>query len=674
MIPKMNVKGFNLFTALISFLLIMLAVLLIQSMIQTERNAADTIASIESRNRLEATAEMARADAMQVFNYALRRKIEDWLTDPDRGGLTLQLQNKTWDEIQKEFAESKFGGEEGSQFAKFTASSLEGIFYSPSHFGNYTIALEGSATLENSISKAITKSVETGDFFTVIQCNGDPRGDNCPLGTFYVNLHLEKLTQEEYENLPKLHIVDRATGEELKEIILPRTTFRIYVPLRFFKAIAEARALTHFPLEATPNTTSDKGLFSPMVHNEIELMALGMCDFGYCAPRTDPLKKPPTISLTGAEQFCPGDSSSPNWGKGLPITLTSDRPWFPTSLQGTTYNANNNDDYKEMKDTLEQIARAKVCTVLKLAREGGYINANPDDEFLADEIEISIDARFSKLIGKGGGGSAASDPGRGLGLFTDSSGEVDFPHIGGIEFLECSNLVPEYTSKCAEVKSVRVTLGFREDNPNYMVKIPAPGEERVYKISVYDNTFVPFTANWTQGTLGSNYLYSNEPSKTDCSMLPGSGWYCETNPAAGDAPPTAGTPTTIGCKSAVSYSVGGSLGDFPGGETGGGGDSDTKIQFVVNEGTGKNCDKVCNEKGFDTCKSIGLDEQATDGKYWTSSGKSDACQKKGGSCSTKVNLKTHGDDDDKDKKSTYCFGRRAEWTRCRCETESEEDD
>ena len=42
-------KGFNMFTALVSFLLIMLAVLLIQSMIQTERNATDTIAKIESR-------------------------------------------------------------------------------------------------------------------------------------------------------------------------------------------------------------------------------------------------------------------------------------------------------------------------------------------------------------------------------------------------------------------------------------------------------------------------------------------------------------------------------------------------------------------------------------------------------------------------------------------------
>ena len=116
----MNGKGFNLFTALISFLLILLAVLLVQSMIQAERSATDTVDHIESRSKLEATAEMARADAMQVFNYALRKKIEDWLIRPDTGVVFLDLEDTSWEEIQDQFAESKFGsGSEGggSQFA-----------------------------------------------------------------------------------------------------------------------------------------------------------------------------------------------------------------------------------------------------------------------------------------------------------------------------------------------------------------------------------------------------------------------------------------------------------------------------------------------------------------------------------------------------------------------------
>ena len=563
MIKAINQKGFNLFTALISFLLIMLAVLLIQSMIQTERNAADTIANIESRTRLEATAEMARADSMQVFNYALRKKIEDWLTDPNRGGLTLQLQDRTWEEIQQEFAESKFGKTQadGSQFAKFTASSLEGIFYSPSHFGNYTISLEGSATLETSIQKAIAKSMD--DFFTVIDCpDGDPK--NCPRGTFYVNLHIERLTQEEYEGLPKLHVVDRATGEELKEIILPRTTFRIYVPLRFFKAIAEARALAHYPEGggsfASPSwvdTTSDNGLFSPKNHNEIEQLALGVCDFGSCAPRTTPLQVQSQTKINGLNMFCPGDSGSPSWSQGMATSLQCGETWCGNYNVPTQYNANSDDEWKNMKDALGLVAKARVCQILKDARASGFIDADPDDEFtllgnecegqgvqLAYDISINVDNRTSKIIGQGSATTQSANLGRFLGLYTGSGGEIEYPDTQGTQFLDCSGLTTEQKSKCSEVKSVKVTLAFREENPNYMVTETKPGEERIYRISIYDNTYVPFTANWTQGTSPRD-LYSGPPSKTNCSFASGQGWHCQTilqNPTM-DSPLT----KAIGC-------------------------------------------------------------------------------------------------------------------------------
>jgi len=555
----MKEKGFNLFTALISFLLIMLAVLLIQSMISAERNAADTIAKAEARSRLEATAEMARADAMQVFNYALRKKIEDWLTDPDRGGLTLNLQNRSWDEIKQDFAESKFSAtqSDGSQFAKFTASSLEGIFYSPSHFGTYTISLEGSATLETGIKQAIDKSLD--DFFTVIDCpDGDPK--NCAKGTFYVNLHIERLTQEEYEALPKLHVVDRTTGEELKEIILPRTTFRIYVPLRFFKAIAEARALAHFPEGGGSfsdtswiDTTGDGGLFSPKHHNEIEKLALGMCDFGACKPRENPLQPmaPGSFLGEGLELFCPGDATSPYWQKGLETQIQCGEAWCPAGV--TSYNANNDDDWRDMKDKAALIAEGKVCSIVQAARSAGYIDADADDSFsvlgsecgnLAHEISINVDARDSKVIGTGGPQDSGADPGRNLGLWLDGD-EVRWPDVLGVSFLGCSSSDSDYKSRCAEVKSVKVTLAFKEEDPNYMVREAKTGEERIYRISVYDNAYVPFTANWEQGEMGANELYSVAPRQVNCSMAPAMGWHCVTSKKVGDL---GQGPVTDGCK------------------------------------------------------------------------------------------------------------------------------
>ncbi len=563
----MNDKGFNLFTALISFLLILLAVLLVQSMIQSERNATDTVDHIESRSKLEATAEMARADAMQVFNYALRKKIEDWLVSPETGVVFLRLEDKSWQEIQDEFAESKFGGNQGSQFAHFTAGSLEAIFHQPTHFGNYTISIEGKETLADGIKNAISKSLED-DFFTVIECNGDPRGNNCPLGTFYVNLHLERLSQEEYESLPKIVVRDKASGEELKQVILPKTTFRIYVPLRFFKAIAEARSLAHysnsgksFSNEGWINTPDDYGLFAPRTHNIIEQFALGMCDYGTCRPREDPLN--PMAVGTGfpAEEggtnlFCPGDNTAPTWSTtDITTKITPRYDWYADGDVPETYNANNNQGWEKMQTALGDIAEARVCAVVKGAKDAGYLDDVEDDNFamvgeecgedgeeLAFDIAINVQTRESKLIGGvKGDGSQAPNIGRNIGLF-GTVNNVQYPAITNTA-MACSSNQGDYKSRCAEVNSVKVVLAFEEKDPNYMVRQPKPGRERLYRIAIYDNTYKPFTANWQQGNLGANFLYNMEPQETRCSMQPGAGWYCTTTGEPGPI----GRPMTSGC-------------------------------------------------------------------------------------------------------------------------------
>jgi hypothetical protein len=553
----MNEKAFNLFTALVAALLLMLTVLLVNSMTQSERKTADTIAGIQSRSDLEAVAEMERTDAMQIFNFFLRSKIEDWLTREETGGLTLQLQNRTWQEIQTDFAESKFGGANSEALAKFISSNLIGLFYSGVYFENYIISLEGSDTLQAGLDAAIKKSVESGDFFTVIECpNGDPK--TCAKGTFYVNLHLEKLTQEEYERLPKLHVVDKITGKDLRMVILPRTTFRIYVPLRFFKAIAETRALMHYPksplgeeedFESFFDTTRDIGLFSPTVHNTIEEMALGMCDYGYCAPRNDPFMPPKEKSL-GSGQFCPGDTTALEYTKGIliPIECPSNTgDWC--KFDGVQYNANTGS--ADMKKVLKELAIAKTCDVVKKAKAAGYVDSDPDDNFtligdecdsLAKSIEINVEALKSKKVQPEEGDSASiagfsgsynaescdrSNPfglteNRNLGLYK-AGNNVASPHISFAE-MQCSGDTGQYYSECAEVSSIKVTLAFKEEDPAYMVNKQG---EKVYRITVYDNTFVSFTANWDSGEIGSDCLYSTAPNKTNCSLEPNNGWYCK---------------------------------------------------------------------------------------------------------------------------------------------------
>ncbi|MDP2974077.1 MAG: hypothetical protein Q8N60_03430, partial [Candidatus Diapherotrites archaeon] len=382
----------------------MLTVLLVNSMTQSERKTADTIAGIQSRSDLEAVAEMARADAMQLFNFGVREKIEEWLTKEEFGGVTLNLQNKSWEEIQRDFAESKFGGADKTEaLAKFIASHLIVLFYGGVYFENYVITLEGSDTLQAGLNAAIKKSVESGDFFTVIECpNGDPK--TCKKGTFYVNLHLEKLTQEEYERLPKLRVFDKISGKELQVVILPRTTFRIYVPLRFFKAIAETRGLMHYPLVDETDTADDQGLFSPRVHNLIEGIALGMCDYGYCAPRTNPFTPPENTAMPSG--FCPGDNMALNYDKDITIPIecpTGTEDWCHS---GETYNANNNPGSTDMEKAVQKIAKEKVCDVIKKAKEAGYLDSDKEDKFSmvgsecgnAKSIEINVEALKSKKI------------------------------------------------------------------------------------------------------------------------------------------------------------------------------------------------------------------------------------------------------------------------------------
>jgi hypothetical protein len=73
------------------------------------------------------------------------------------------------------------------------------------------------------------------------------------------------------------------------------------------------------------------------------------------------------------------------------------------------------------------------------------------------------------------------------------------------------------------VEEVLVELWFRETDKTYMVD-KASRDEIIYRIRLLDNRFTPFTANWEQGSLGANCLYSRPPEKTNCAFS--AGWTC----------------------------------------------------------------------------------------------------------------------------------------------------
>ncbi len=251
----MNSKGFTLFTALIAFVLIMLSLLLVQSMVSTERTVSDIISDISGQEEMQAVADLARADALQVFNYQIRKDIEEFLTE-DNGsdGLPDEVYTKfirteiVWDELQAEFVADRFGvGDDGrNNFAIRLARHLSSILEKTPDARGFLIDLENTnaESLDETLQTNFNRQVE-GDrlenFFEVIDCeNGD--FENCT-GTFYLTIDLspEVMTDEEYEKFPLVKVENSQSGKVLKEAILPRGRFRVYVPLRLFKALAAAK-------------------------------------------------------------------------------------------------------------------------------------------------------------------------------------------------------------------------------------------------------------------------------------------------------------------------------------------------------------------------------------------------------------------------------------------------
>src|SRR3989338_10598697 len=94
-------KAFTLFTALIAFILIALVMLLIGNMIWTSKTNSDIIGSIEEQSTMQSIADLARADALQTFNYNVRRKLESYFLESDN--VIIVRSSDNWEKIVQEF-------------------------------------------------------------------------------------------------------------------------------------------------------------------------------------------------------------------------------------------------------------------------------------------------------------------------------------------------------------------------------------------------------------------------------------------------------------------------------------------------------------------------------------------------------------------------------------------
>ena len=398
-------------------------------MIQTARNTSDVINSIEEQTQLQAIADLARADAIQTFNYNVRNKIEAYfLTN------TYTLDPElTWREIQQNFAEQFFASrtDKRNQFASIATANIANILTNPPKVKGFTntLVLENEEEFRRILQESVLTTVESGNFFEVIGCEqGDI--DTCTLGSFNVNLEFDKLSESDYAKLPSIRVENDATGRVIREPILPRTKFKIYIPVRIFKALAIARSIGD----------PQRGLTSDSAIAKFSGYGLGMCDENVCAPRTSISQSPSTIELT--QNLCPGDSGPFSLRGGLRDNFALNPVPLSTPGAGFTAYSININNRQQTEQVLNGIIREEIC---ENARSTSFAVVESDFKLLTKDCGSNVPINTVRAS-------------------IESVSTATIKRTANSE-----SAGPDYEMYCSKPSSLKIGITFREENEKFIV-------------------------------------------------------------------------------------------------------------------------------------------------------------------------------------------------------------
>ncbi len=472
----MNARGFTLFTAIISFVLIGLTGVLVVSMINTERQATDTISTIDEQSEMQSIADLARADAVQAFNYGVRLQIEKMIAQQGtefyilKDSVITGKSEKDWETIVASFAASEFGSEERTlpdgtrvrghqELSNRMTNHLVLLLENTTSTSKYRICLvlgdgatcstpagqQSDRKLRENLQSLILEMARDREnpLLEPVECNAK----ECKTGTFYINLDFSKLSDKEYEELPKIRVESLVSGRAIMEPILPKGNLRIYVPLRLFLALRKSQDI------ATQ-------LFSST--SQFAGWGLGMCDSG-CLIRETPFGRSAEIK----DKSCPGDKR--------PSQFTNAKLECDNCPE--YYNPNN---LEEMKGILEIVFKNNTCN---------RINPN---------MGISLPSEFE--------------------LSTQECGGLDF---GSLETTpEHTKVIHHYLGKreqgnydngeayCVSPKTMNIAAEFTETDTKYMVD--KEGGESHYRVR--------FVAGLAQKTAQKQDCYSvDRDGEMECS-------------------------------------------------------------------------------------------------------------------------------------------------------------
>ncbi|MDO8428947.1 MAG: hypothetical protein Q7S92_07100 [Candidatus Diapherotrites archaeon] len=469
-------------------ILIVLTAVLVNTMIQTENNTQNIIADIQEQSRLESVAELTRADAIQIFNFGIRKQMHEYLSDPNNVFTVTNWDN--WDLLVNDFANGTFGTTTGrTAFADTAANFLialyQGFGFS---FSTYSIKAENIEGFRNSMRTIVQNSLpdptlpidQQNKFFEVIECTGklgEDKDTECPTGTFYVNLKLSSLTPTDRENLPKIVVEDKSTGRILKDPILPDNDVRIYVPLRIFKALTYARAIA----DPQGNSGVMNENFSG-TGGELDTWALGAC-----IPNTCDKYSAIVSQQNLGNNACIGESSAgaPNAG----VTFGPSVRGNPIQFQFSAENSANNALHEYTEFQTCQKVQAQIQT------------KNIPIEGVGNDFGIALDASTGECT-----------------VGVSKVGIKITPEVSNTPTAENyygNNRTG--SAQCAGINILRVQVGIKEENDLYKVNKLLDTE---YKIEMRSNPldilpqgFTPNT-HWncqTNGAPSGPFTCENRP-------------------------------------------------------------------------------------------------------------------------------------------------------------------
>ncbi|MCX6800813.1 MAG: hypothetical protein NTZ73_01340 [Candidatus Diapherotrites archaeon] len=485
MLFRVNGKGFNLFSALVAMVLIIIGVLLVNMMVFREANTRTQIYSMKENFGLADAANIARADAIQSFSHYFRRELEMYLTSDGsesafqpllkiRKNPDGQIENnfENWGDVVKEFetqilltpSGSANNEERYKAVARFVALNIINKFGTGQEgtYGRYRVSLSELGTpaqkkVETAFSNAIKKVLDDPThniqtFFEIVDCDNTA----CPVGTFYFNFPLDQMSTEDYENLPRIVVSDTHTGEKIQIPLLPQEKLRIYIPIRFLKAAYEARRVAM--------EYNDLG-----IGDELKSYRLGFCEYGVCGPRNNPATPAPGDR---ENSYCPeSENDSPaNKEKLLgPATLFN--------LDKYTVGGEKPGDLELEASAIGELANNFSADP---GSPGNPCSPSGGCDFVNETIEkndfftnpgngpIGVDGFPFKYV---------STPRKTYITKTIQGTGSDYDPAAGKKLY------------CTQINSVSIKMLFREKNKNYILNGESGNGENLYGIEFTDDTF-----------------------------------------------------------------------------------------------------------------------------------------------------------------------------------------